>query len=48
MTSSADERVHFDRGSSGAELTGALPHLATFTCYFDNYARVVDSSYQLY
>ena len=48
MTSSADERVHFDRGSSGAELTGTLPHLATFTRYFDNYARVVDSSYQLY
>ena len=24
------------------------PHLATFTCYFDNYGRVVDSSYQLY
>jgi hypothetical protein len=24
------------------------PHQATFTCYFDNYGRVVDSSYQLY
>lgn len=24
-TSSADERVHFDKGSSGAELTGTLP-----------------------
>ena len=24
------------------------PHLATFTCYLDNYGRVVDSSYQLY
>lgn len=24
------------------------PHLATFTCYFDNHGRVVDSSYQLY
>ena len=24
------------------------PHLATFTCHFDDYGRVVDSSYQLY
>jgi hypothetical protein len=24
------------------------PHQATFTCYFDNYGRVVDNSYQLY
>jgi hypothetical protein len=42
--------VSGDQLSGEANVTngGRQLHLATFTCYFDNYGRVVDSSYQLY
>jgi hypothetical protein len=45
-----NSRVSGDQLSGQANVTygDRQPHLATFTCYYDDYGRVVDSSYQLY
>jgi len=45
-----NSRVRGDQLTGEANVTygDRQPHLATFTCYFDNHGRVVDSSYQLY